>query len=178
MIDTLKLAELTAPFLKGWRFNRVLSKGADSWRPIATFSNDDRETFLMCTHWRNESRFKIYGEHSQHSITVAQNRAPQAIAGDIQRRFLPQYLDDVAKYRQDQANRKASQATERLQYDLMEKACGELKEHWNHQHKTRFEGGFFSFGYNETSNNIEFNSLTFDEMLKLAFFYKSLKEKL
>ena len=176
MADTRKLAEQIAPFLKGWRYNRVLTDQlSEHWQSPCILSNGNRR-FRIGTSWRDKGRVSVSGEHSRHTITVSPNRAPRAIAGDIERRFLPVYLKDVTEYEKSVQSMADKAEVVRQQTELLRKVCPNLRVGHGHSSEMHFDGGSYRFGYSPDSYSITFNQLTFDESLRLAYFVQSLKE--
>jgi hypothetical protein len=166
-IDTFKLAELVAPFLEGWRFNRVLSEPS-GWRPKAIFTNDDRYQFTMQPYWQNESRVVIRGAHSRHEITASPERPPQHIAGDIERRFLPQYMADLSEYLAREKQREEEATELALKLNLFEQVLGPFRNDHGYRKATdyHFDGGSISFRYD---GRIDLTlNLSYDDAIRVA----------
>jgi len=168
-VDTFKLAEIVAPFLAGWRLNHCVSPEDRG----AVFSNDGtRARFCMRKEWRDESRLRITGNHSRHSITVSSTRAPSAIAADIIRRFLPIYLADVNEHDAYERERASKAVALQHKVAIFENVLGPLRAGHSRSDENYFDGGTLRFDYDDAIT-IGFK-LSFDNAVKVAYFVKSL----
>jgi len=87
-----------------------------------TLVNDTGARLFMRINWRDESRVVISGEYPKqpmythspvsHEITVARTKSGKAIAGDILRRLLPEYLTDLRSVQQRIAEREVREVRE------------------------------------------------------------------
>jgi hypothetical protein len=138
-IDLEALARAIAPHLNGgtWQYQpQPADQDRRKWWATITGPNGAE---IHLTY--RDKRVNVYGEYpkDQHnryvmdsvkrynealpSITVSPSRPPQALAADIQRRFLPEYLGYLVKAQEEVARRKAY---DDKRNSLLDYACGFL----------------------------------------------------
>lgn len=122
------IASKVAPLVRGgrFRFNRVLSEAAgkssdgEPWAAILTNDLNAHERLYIRADWHAKGRLGISGmvpdayragewtSDRASRITVAADRHPAGIAGDIMRRLLPAYRKELAQRLADENTRKGA----------------------------------------------------------------------
>lgn len=154
-----EIAQEAAPLLTGaWRFNRVRSQAVDKryvWTSVAIISDDSTpgRAIRLRRCWRNRNRFSISGEirgsagsgESTKRITVDASRESRLIAGDINRRLIPAYLEEWKELEEQESRRRAVQEKLTHRLNLVKRFCPDLRPNpysrgtrffWNHQGHT------------------------------------------
>lgn len=122
------IASKVAPLIRGgrFRFNRVLSEAAgksyegEAYQAILTNDLNAHERLYIRADWHAKGRLGISGmvpdayrtgewtSYRASRITVAADRHPAGIAGDIMRRLLPEYRKELAQRLADENTRKVA----------------------------------------------------------------------
>lgn len=133
-----EIAREAAPRIDGaWRFNRIRSQAIQAWSPTAVITDDTesgREIRIRRS-WRNQHRLALWGvlaslgahPYSSKQITVNPQRGGWAIAGDINRRLLPSYLDDWEQRKGDLAKAQAKREEFLHKLHLIRTFCPDLR---------------------------------------------------
>lgn len=184
----VEIAEQAAPFITGaWRFNRLASeKRSSEWRTIAVISDDEQpgRTIDLRPDWNKSGRIAISGSMPDNSyyqghITVSDQRSGKAIAGDINRRLLPDYLRCWSKRHADHVERARKAVEFEQKRYLLSQILPGFRDGYAHGSEERF---YFEAGndglrgkvqmykyYSEDTATLEVR-LTFDQLVKLAAF--------
>jgi hypothetical protein len=138
----MRLFELTqgvAPLLPGqWRYNHLAEKRSDVRHANEAILNDDIQpgrqlVFRPC--WDSPGRIRIAGSLpqglSKTHITVSEERTPAAVAGDITRRLLPDYLAEWKDTETRRRERESEMELYRHQVDLLRRFVPEFHQLYN-----------------------------------------------
>lgn len=161
-IDLQGITKDVAKFLPGWSWE---SPTADrtNWHAILRHT-DGMEIYINGNGWTRDGRlhigcsgwpktkkgdecspYKVYCENKAPSITVADNRPPKAIAAEITRRILPEFLPlyqkmleyrDATDRRQESAKEKCAELTRIVGGETRGLEAGDGEVHWYHEEKT------------------------------------------
>ena len=108
-----------------WRFiasESWLNK-VEQYRERLVIRNDDDRTqeIHLQDDWKDADRWRVWGNHMSRDggIGCAKSRGPEAIARDIERRFLPDYLKAHGEWRVNDKARGAAQAAYEIKRDLV-----------------------------------------------------------
>lgn len=144
------LAAKVAPLIRGgrFRFNRVLSEseGTDykgvPFAAVLTNDQNQNERLYMRTDWHAKDRVAINGMRPDGRkgdwsafrstrITVAANRAPAGIAGDIMRRLLAPYRKELTEALANQSQRKRAAESLENSVHLLSLQCSKPLERYD-----------------------------------------------
>ncbi len=125
------LAEEVAPLLTGqWRYNRLAETRSDIRHANEAVLNDDTQPgrqLVLRPCWEAPGRIQIRGSlpqsMSREKITVSEQRPARAVAGDINRRLLPGFLQE---WRETETRRQARDLRRGQQWKL---SIVSLREH-------------------------------------------------
>lgn len=188
---TEQLAVAVAPLLTGaWRFNCKASE-SDGWADRLTISDDSEpgRVILFAPFSKSgEKRIEIYGRlpkyvygsFSTDHMTVSESRSPLAIAHDINRRLIPDYLK---KWDEQKAaiNRHQREAAEHLQkIELVRRAVVKLRGEYgreitSNESNFTFKGGSLRMhpgGGIEPELKLQ---LDYSDVLQVLHFVKKMK---
>jgi hypothetical protein len=133
------LASEVAPLLTGqWRYNRLAETRSDIRHANEAVLNDDTQPgrqimFRPC--WEAPGRIQIRGSLpqslSREKITVSEQRLARAVAGDINRRLLPGFLQEWRETETRRRQREAELELYRHQVELLRKFVPEFHQLYN-----------------------------------------------
>lgn len=124
------LAQSVAPLLTGeWRYNRLAEERRDYAHGNRAVISDDTKPgrrIVLRPCWRVAHRIEVYGElpsdrSSQTKITVSPKRSARAVASDINRRLLPDFLKEWEQAEAYHEKRTAELERYRHQVDLLKR---------------------------------------------------------
>tara|TARA_R110002072_G_scaffold54002_1_gene141969 strand:- start:25 stop:606 length:582 start_codon:yes stop_codon:yes gene_type:complete len=172
-----EIAPTIARLLPGnWRFHQIESQRASEHRPGAVIQNDDRTALRIFLNqcWRDDKRLTISGpvpgQHTRYPqerrITVAASRSAEAIAGDINRRFLPGYLKACEAGEKFAEGRNAVERDKELKFSLLKRYLPEMRENRSSRLSHRCRFGQIDLSYDRERVHID-GQLPFD--LFIAF---------
>lgn len=99
--NAFRIAKEAAPFIDGnWRYHRLKSECHRQGWPTVTNDDQPGRAITFRAAWHARGRITIHGSlpgffgsrDSTRDITVAPHRTGKSVAGDINRRLLPDYL--------------------------------------------------------------------------------------
>ena len=180
MTRLFDIARGVAPLLDGrFRYNRLEEEKANyDWGNRAVLSDDTKTgrqiIFKNC--WRKSGRIEITGlmprGYGRTAITVAQTRDIPAIAGDINRRFLPPYLEEWNTRQAEINDRAAKLEAYGHQVDLLRRICPEFRKS-QHGELTGYDEFYFQNGQvrlSSDSNSQLRLSLPFDDLVRVLMY--------
>ncbi|MBO6570795.1 MAG: hypothetical protein JJ960_18760 [Kordiimonadaceae bacterium] len=146
-----EIAPHVARMLPGnWRYNRLESELPQNYRGSAILQNDDEpgKRFKILPYWQASGRLCFLGCHPnandfspfERTITVSAQRSADAIAREIARRFLPDYLTEYARKTAQVEERNARAADAANKINLVKKFLPETRpvQHSTERFHTRF----------------------------------------
>ena len=146
-----EIAPHVARMLPGnWRYNRLESELPQNYRGSAIIQNDDEpgKRFKILPYWQVTGRLCFLGCHPntndfspfERTITVSAQRSADAIAGEIARRFLPDYLTEYARKTAQAEKHNARAADHTHKMNLIKKFLPETRpiHHLSENFHTRF----------------------------------------
>tara|TARA_R110002110_G_scaffold415559_1_gene650639 strand:+ start:3792 stop:4358 length:567 start_codon:yes stop_codon:yes gene_type:complete len=170
-----EIAPTVARLLPGnWRHTTIESDDADKWRPAAIIKNDNTsgQKIRIQQHWQKADRLEIGGViagsiYKTPRITVAASRTAEAIAADIARRLIPDYLKAFERSAAEAEGRKSVHTDEALKLALLKKFLPEMSPGRNHSGRAdqRCRFGNIGLNHDRTRVNVE-GSFPFDLFVK------------
>ena len=179
------IAQGAAPLLDGqWRYNRLPAESTQThWGNRATLFDATRpgRQIVFCAIWNRPERIEIYGSlperySSKTRITVGQGRDIPAIAADIGRRFLPDYLREWDEAEAAKRQRAETMALYSHQVDLIRRIAPDFRQAYTQEltgcDEFYFKGGKVRLSSGGYDAHLEL-SLSFDELVRVLMFLKS-----
>lgn len=176
-----------APLLDGrFRYNCLEEeKTTYDWGNRAVL-NDDTETgrqILLTNCSRKPERIVVSGRlingYGRTSITVANSRDIPSIAGDINRRFLPDYLKEWEKRQDEQAERTAKMEAYKHRVDLIRHI---VPDFWSRNGRALtgsdefyFKGGRVRLSCSEYDEELRL-SLPYDDLVRVLVYLSEIKK--
>jgi hypothetical protein len=184
--QSFRIATEAAPFINGaWRFNNTFT--SQCHRQGCAVLSDDRQpgrAIEFFASWSAKDRITIkgtlpsLGAHDRYTnqITVAPHRSGKAVAGDINRRLLPDYLDAWTKRQAEIAADRARVDLHKIKLDMIKSYCPELRARYGgkledtHDLRTRF--GELRLWYQSQRADLTL-ALSFDDLIRVLHFLKA-----
>ena len=178
------IARDVAPLLEGqWRYNRLAAESAKTpWGNRATLNDDTKpgRQIVFSSIWNRPERIEIYGtlpeRYSKTRITVGQGRDTPAIAADIERRFLPGYLNEWDEAEACKRQRAKTMVLYMHQVDMIRTIAPDFRQAYTQEltgcDEFYFKGGKLRLSSSGYDAHLEL-SLSFDELVRVLILLKS-----
>lgn len=189
-----QLAVAVAPLLPGvWRYNAKKSTTERYYKEFVLTDDNNRghSVVLHPVTKGRQNRIEIYAVLNQFgcmsrrhgSATVAEERTPQAIAGEIKRRVLPGYGDAVAERDALISQSNSISESHRQRVQLVKSCVTNIRGYYNSgirddDTQFRFDGGSLRM-YRDMQPREKATlelELTFDQLIQVLHFVKELKK--
>lgn len=186
-----QLIVAVAPLIDGaWRYNIRASEYERYWTryTLTDDTNTGRQIWFKDISKNGDSRLSVTGKlpsnfgrwESCHSITVSQSRSPIAIARDINRRFLAEYLEKWHNRQKGVDAFNAETETHFQRIELVRRITTDFRGQYGHRIEStttnfNFAGGSVVLHRGNNWNADLKLDLSFEETIQVLHFVKQIK---